>query len=41
MITPVFDLRPLGVKPFESEQEVLDSSSTMKNLYQYARACRT
>lgn len=41
MITPVFDLRPLGVKPFESEQEFLDSSSTIKNLYQYARACRT
>ena len=39
--TPVFDLRPLGVKPFESEQEFLDSSSTIKNLYQYARACRT
>lgn len=41
MITPVFDLEPLGVKPFESEQEFLDSSSTIKNLYQYARACRT
>lgn len=41
MITPVFDLQPLGVKPFESEQEFLDSSSTIKNLYQYARACRT
>ncbi|WP_246979699.1 hypothetical protein [Gardnerella vaginalis] len=41
MITPVFDLRPLGVKPFESEQEFLDSSSTIKNLYQYARASRT
>lgn len=41
MITPVFDLRPLGVKPFENEQEFLDSSSTIKNLYQYARACRT
>lgn len=39
--TPVFDLQPLGVKPFESEQEFLDSSSTIKNLYQYARACRT
>ncbi|EIK74735.1 hypothetical protein [Gardnerella vaginalis] len=41
MSTPVFDLQPLGVKPFESEQEFLDSSSTIKNLYQYARACRT
>lgn len=41
MITPVFDLKPLGVKPFESEQEFLDSSSTIKNLYQYARASRT
>ena len=41
MITPAFDLKPLGVKPFESEQEFLDSSSTIKNLYQYARACRT
>lgn len=41
MITPVFNLQPLGVKPFESEQEFLDSSSTIKNLYQYARACRT
>lgn len=41
MSTPVFNLRPLGVKPFESEQEFLDSSSTIKNLYQYARACRT
>lgn len=41
MITPVFDLEPLGVKPFESEQEFLDSSSAIKNLYQYARACRT
>ena len=41
MITPVFDLQPLGVQPFESEQEFLDSSSTIKNLYQYARACRT
>lgn len=39
--TPVFDLQSLGVKPFESEQEFLDSSSTIKNLYQYARACRT
>lgn len=41
MITPVFDLQQLGVKPFESEQEFLDSSSTIKNLYQYARASRT
>lgn len=41
MITPVFDLEPLGVKPFENEQEFLDSSSAIKNLYQYARACRT
>lgn len=41
MITPAFDLKPLGVKPFESEQEFLDSSSTIKNLYQYARASRT
>lgn len=39
--TPVFDLQPLGVKPFESEQEFLGSSSTIKNLYQYARASRT
>lgn len=39
--TPVFDLQPLSVKPFESEQEFLDSSSTIKNLYQYARASRT
>lgn len=39
--TPVFDLQPLGVKPFENEQEFLGSSSTIKNLYQYARACRT
>ena len=39
MITPVFDLQPLGVKPFESEQEFWDSSRTLKSLYNYAQAC--
>ncbi|MFU0513076.1 hypothetical protein ACMZ7O_01950 [Gardnerella greenwoodii] len=37
--TPVFDLQPLGVKPFESEREFWDSSSTLKSLYKYAQAC--
>ncbi|MDK6695814.1 hypothetical protein [Gardnerella vaginalis] len=37
--TPVFDLKPLGVKPFESEREFWDSSSTLKSLYKYAQAC--
>lgn len=37
--TPVFDLKPLGVKPFESEREFCDSSSTLKSLYKYAQAC--
>lgn len=39
MITPVFDLQPLGVKPFESEREFWDSSRTLKSLYKYAQAC--
>lgn len=39
MITPVFDLKPLGVKPFESEREFWDSSRTLKSLYNYAQAC--
>ena len=39
MITPVFDLNPLGVKPFESEREFWDSSVTLKSLYEYAQAC--
>lgn len=39
MITPVFNLQPLGVKPFESEQEFWDSSRTLKSLYNYSQAC--
>ncbi|RIY18037.1 hypothetical protein CJI57_01955 [Bifidobacteriaceae bacterium WP012] len=39
MITPVFNLQPLGVKPFESEQEFWDSSRTLNSLYKYAQAC--
>lgn len=40
MITPVaFNLQPLGVKPFESEQEFWNSSNTFKSLYNYAQAC--
>lgn len=39
MITPAFDLKPLGVKPFESEREFWDSSETLKSLYNYAQAC--
>lgn len=39
MITPAFDLKPLDVKPFESEREFWDSSRTLKSLYKYAQAC--
>lgn len=39
MITPAFDLKPLDVKPFESEREFWDSSRMLKSLYKYAQAC--